>query len=74
MKAFFIKFYFILLSLSFISSNEGSPESLRYVIEISRHGIRAPKRILPYAEPPSANFNSTLDLMPKGQKQHFDLG
>ena len=66
MKAFFYKFYFFFLALSFVSSNEGKSENLRYVIEISRHGIRAPKKVLPYADPPSANFNTTLDLMPKG--------
>ena len=49
-------------------------EELLQVLLVSRHGIREPTKLYDFTKDPALNFNGTGRLLPKGRKQHFDLG
>jgi hypothetical protein len=53
----------------------GSKETLKFVMEISRHGARAPKKIFKgLLKDEKSNFDKKSALTPKGEAQHFILG
>ena len=49
-------------------------ETLRLVVEVCRHGERAPKEIFPIAENPEDNFEIPYNLTMTGAEHHYALG
>ena len=52
----------------------GDGETLRLVVEVCRHGERAPKKIFPLAENPEENFEVPYNLTMTGAEHHYALG
>ena len=60
----YILTFAILLSIGLSSQNTG--ESLKLVVEVCRHGERAPHTIYPLAENPDDNFETPMELTMTG--------
>ena len=46
----------------------------KFVLEVARHGARAPSIIYDLAEDPAQNFQTPLELTSLGAEQHYSLG
>ena len=46
----------------------------KFVLEVARHGARAPTVIYDLAEDPSKNFKVPMELTELGADQHYRLG
>ena len=49
-------------------------EDLVLVINLARHGARAPNRIFPFAKKEADNFKRPGELTPLGMRQHYLIG
>ena len=64
----------VYLALTTLINAKKKEDELQLVIEISRHGARAPGKIFPFAKNPEHNYHRPSQLTYLGKKQHYDLG
>ena len=60
--------YFSLLLISSLLYIVNTKEELLLVVEVSRHGARAPGKIFPFAKDPLQNYDKTSELTSLGKK------